>query len=80
MGRVAIVTGGTRGIGEAICKRLQRQGHTVIANYAGNEEKAMAFTEATGIPARRWDVGDFEATQTGSISNGKGYIFFPNGT
>ena len=61
MGRVAIVTGGTRGIGEAICKRLQRQGHTVIANYAGNEEKARAFTEATGIPARRWDVGDHEA-------------------
>ncbi|MBA4051563.1 MAG: beta-ketoacyl-ACP reductase, partial [Erythrobacter sp.] len=44
MSRVAIVTGGTRGIGEAICKRLQRQGHTVIANYAGNEEKAQAFT------------------------------------
>jgi acetoacetyl-CoA reductase len=65
MGRVAIVTGGTRGIGEAICKRLQRQGHTVIANYAGNEEKARAFTEATGIPARRWDVGDYEATQAG---------------
>ncbi|OZA93448.1 MAG: hypothetical protein B7X57_05025, partial [Erythrobacter sp. 34-65-8] len=40
MGRVAIVTGGTRGIGEAICQRLKKQGHTVIANYAGNEEKA----------------------------------------
>ena len=65
MGRVAIVTGGTRGIGEAICKRLQRQGHTVIANYAGNEEKARAFTETTGIPARRWDVGDHEATLAG---------------
>lgn len=65
MGRVAIVTGGTRGIGEAICKRLQRQGHVVIANYAGNDAKAQAFTQATGIPARRWDVGDFEATQAG---------------
>ena len=65
MGRVAIVTGGTRGIGEAICKRLQRQGHTVIANYAGNDEKAKAFTEATGIPARRWDVGDHEACLAG---------------
>jgi acetoacetyl-CoA reductase len=65
MGRVAIVTGGTRGIGEAICKRLQRQGHIVIANYAGNDEKARAFTEATGIPARRWDVGDYDATQAG---------------
>jgi acetoacetyl-CoA reductase len=61
MGRVAIVTGGTRGIGAAICKRLQRQGHTVIANYASNDEKAAAFTAATGIPARRWDVGDHEA-------------------
>ena len=61
MARVAIVTGGTRGIGEAICKRLQKQGHQVIANYAGNEEKARAFTQATGIPAIRWDVGDHEA-------------------
>ena len=61
MARVAIVTGGTRGIGEAICKRLQKQGHQVIANYAGNEEKAKAFTVATGIPAIRWDVGDHEA-------------------
>ncbi len=61
MARVAIVTGGTRGIGAAICNRLQKQGHTVIANYAGNEEKARAFTQATGIPAIRWDVGDHEA-------------------
>ncbi len=61
MTRVAIVTGGTRGIGEAICLRLQKQGHQVIANYAGNEEKAKAFTARTGIPAIRWDVGDHEA-------------------
>ncbi|MBN8484671.1 MAG: acetoacetyl-CoA reductase [Sphingomonadales bacterium] len=61
MARVAIVTGGTRGIGEAICLRLHKQGHTVIANYAGNEEKAKAFTARTGIPAIRWDVGDHEA-------------------
>ncbi len=65
MGRVAIVTGGTRGIGAAICKRLQRQGHTVIANYAGNEEKAQRFTAQTGIPAHRWDVGDHEAAMAG---------------
>ena len=58
MARVAIVTGGTRGIGQAICQRLKRQGHTVIANYGGNEEKAKAFTAATGIPSIRWDVGD----------------------
>ena len=61
MARVAIVTGGTRGIGEAICLRLQKQGHVVIANYAGNEEKARAFTRRHGIPAIRWDVGDHEA-------------------
>lgn len=65
MARVAVVTGGTRGIGEAICQRLKRQGHTVIANYAGNEEKAKAFTAATGIPAYCWDVGDHEATLAG---------------
>ena len=61
MARVAIVTGGTRGIGEAICKRLQRQGHTVIANYAGNDNAAKAFSDETGIPARKWDVGDHAA-------------------
>jgi len=61
MARVAIVTGGTRGIGQAICMRLQKQGHVVIASYAGNDEKAKAFTKDTGIPAYRWDVGDHEA-------------------
>ena len=65
MSRVAIVTGGTRGIGAAICKRLARQGRKVIANYAGNEDKARVFTAATGIPAYRWDVGDHEATLAG---------------
>jgi acetoacetyl-CoA reductase len=62
---VAIVTGGTRGIGEAICLALQEQGRTVVANYAGNEEKAQAFAERTGIKTYRWDVGDFEASQEG---------------
>lgn len=61
MSRIAIVTGGTRGIGEAICQRLKKQGHTVIANYAGNDAKAAAFTEATGIASAKWDVGDHEA-------------------
>jgi acetoacetyl-CoA reductase len=65
MTRVAIVTGGTRGIGEAICLALQEQGRTVVANYAGNEEKAQAFAERTGIKTYRWDVGDFEASQEG---------------
>ena len=65
MARVAIVTGGTRGIGEAISRALQAQGAVVIANYAGNAEKAKAFTAETGIPARRWDVGDHEACIAG---------------
>jgi len=65
MGRVAIVTGGTRGIGEAISLALRDMGFTVAANYAGNEEKARAFTDATGIAAYRWDVGDHVACLDG---------------
>ena len=61
MARVAIVTGGTRGIGEAISLMLKDKGFTVVANYAGNVEKAKAFTAATGIAAYRWDVGDHQA-------------------
>ena len=65
MGRVAIVTGGTRGIGEAICKRLKKQGHTVIANYGGNDAAAQEFTAANGIPSHKWDVGDHQACLDG---------------
>jgi len=65
MARVAIVTGGTRGIGEGISVTLKEKGFTVVANYAGNDEKAKAFTQATGIPAYKWDVGDHEATLAG---------------
>ncbi|CAA9517626.1 MAG: Acetoacetyl-CoA reductase [uncultured Sphingomonadaceae bacterium] len=61
MARVAIVTGGTRGIGEAISLALKEAGATVVASYAGNEGAATAFTERTGIPAHRWDVSDFDA-------------------
>ena len=61
MARVAIVTGGTRGIGRAISMELHRQGRQVVANYAGNQGIARAFTEETGIPAYCWDVGDHEA-------------------
>jgi acetoacetyl-CoA reductase len=61
MSRVAIVTGGTRGIGRAICEELKANEMTVVANYAGNEEKARAFTSESGIPAYRWDVGDHQA-------------------
>jgi len=65
MARVAVVTGGTRGIGEAISIALKDMGMTVAANYAGNEERARAFTERTGIPAYKWDVSDFDACQQG---------------
>ena len=65
MARVAIVTGGTRGIGRAICEALKADGFTVAANYAGNEEKARAFTAETGIPAFKWDVGDHQACLDG---------------
>ncbi|KTF70362.1 acetoacetyl-CoA reductase [Sphingomonas sp. HT-1] len=65
MARVAIVTGGTRGIGEAISLALKEAGFTVAANYAGNDEKAAAFAERTGIKAYKWDVGDFDACAEG---------------
>ena len=65
MARVAIVTGGTRGIGKAICLALRDSGMTVVANYAGNEEKARAFTGETGIRAYKWDVGDHDACLSG---------------
>jgi acetoacetyl-CoA reductase len=61
MPRVAIVTGGTRGIGEAISVALRDAGMSVAANYAGNEQKAAEFTERTGIKAYKWDVSDFDA-------------------
>ena len=65
MARVAVVTGGTRGIGEAISLALKADGFTVVANYAGNEAKAREFTARTGLPAYRWDVGDHEAALAG---------------
>ena len=65
MARVAIVTGGTRGIGEAISVALRDMGMKVAANYAGNEERARQFTERTGIAAYKWDVADYDACQDG---------------
>jgi acetoacetyl-CoA reductase len=61
MTRIAIVTGGTRGIGAAISKKLKLDGVTVIANFAGNVDKAKAFEAETGINVRQWDVGDHAA-------------------
>jgi len=63
--RIAIVTGGTRGIGEAVSLALKEMGMTVVANYGGNEEKAKAFTERTGIKSYKWDVGDHQACLDG---------------
>jgi acetoacetyl-CoA reductase len=63
--RVAIVTGGTRGIGKAISVALKNAGHKVAANYGGNDDAAKAFTTETGIAAYKWDVGDFKACQDG---------------
>ena len=65
MARVAIVTGGTRGIGEAISVALRDMGMKVAANYAGNEERAREFTDRTGIAAYKWDVADYDACQDG---------------
>lgn len=65
MGRVAIVTGGSRGIGAAISKKLQAEGYTVAANYAGNDEAAAAFTAETGIKTYKWNVADYEASKAG---------------
>ncbi|HEY0312024.1 MAG TPA: acetoacetyl-CoA reductase [Allosphingosinicella sp.] len=65
MARVAVVTGGTRGIGEAISVALRDAGMTVAANYAGNDQKASEFTERTGIKAYKWDVSDFDACLEG---------------
>ena len=65
MARVAVVTGGTRGIGEAISVALKNAGYTVAANYCGNDDRAKAFTERTGIRAFKWDVADFDACVAG---------------
>jgi acetoacetyl-CoA reductase len=65
MARVAVVTGGTRGIGAAISKALQTAGYQVAANYAGNDEAAKKFTGETGIKAYKWDVSSYEGCANG---------------
>jgi len=65
MSRVAIVTGGTRGIGRAICEHLRDNDFTVVANYGGNDEAARNFTAETGIKTYKWDVGDHAACLEG---------------
>jgi acetoacetyl-CoA reductase len=65
MARVALVSGGTRGIGAAISIALKAAGHQVAANYAGNDERAKAFETETGIPVFKWDVSSYEACVDG---------------
>lgn len=65
MSRVAVVSGGTRGIGAAISKALKEAGHRVAANYAGNDEVAAKFKAETGIPVYKWDVSDYKACAEG---------------
>ncbi len=65
MTRVAVVSGGTRGIGAAISKALAKAGYRVAAVYAGNDEAAAKFKSETGIPVYKWDVSDYEACATG---------------
>ncbi|HZD91167.1 MAG TPA: beta-ketoacyl-ACP reductase [Pseudolabrys sp.] len=65
MARVALVTGGTRGIGAAISKALKAAGCVVAANYGGNDEAAAKFKAETGIPVFKWDVSSYEACTAG---------------
>jgi len=65
MSRIALVTGGTRGIGAAISKALKAAGYTVAANYAGNDEAAAAFKAETGIAVYKWSVADYDACVDG---------------
>jgi acetoacetyl-CoA reductase len=76
MGRVAIVTGGTRGIGAAISVALKQSGYSVVANYARDDKAAADFAAASGIAARRWDVSSFEAcvSEIGAISRELGPV------
>ncbi|MFD1509807.1 acetoacetyl-CoA reductase [Lacimonas salitolerans] len=65
MARVALVTGGSRGIGAAISKALKAEGYNVAATYAGNDEAAAAFTEETGIKTYKWNVADYDESKAG---------------
>jgi acetoacetyl-CoA reductase len=65
MSRVAVVSGGTRGIGAAISKALKEAGYKVTANYAGKDEVAAKFKAETGVPVYKWDVSDYKACAEG---------------
>ncbi|MEO0487127.1 MAG: acetoacetyl-CoA reductase [Pseudomonadota bacterium] len=65
MSRIALVTGGSRGIGAAISKELKSEGYEVAATYAGNDEAAAAFTAETGIKTYKWNVADYDSSKAG---------------
>ncbi len=65
MARVSVVTGGSRGIGAAVCRALKASGYTVAATYAGNDQAAQTFKGETGIPVYKWDVSNYEACVAG---------------
>jgi acetoacetyl-CoA reductase len=65
MARIALVTGGTRGIGASISKALKGAGYKVAANYGGNDAAAEKFKAETGIPVYKWDVSSFDASAAG---------------
>lgn len=65
MAKIALVTGGTRGIGAAIAESLKAAGYKVAANYAGNDERAKSFSESSGIPVFKFDVSDYAACEAG---------------
>lgn len=71
--KIAIVTGGTRGIGRGICELFKERGYEVIAGYGGNDEAAAAFTKDTNIPARKWDVADHQACLDAVAAIGEEY-------
>jgi len=76
MQRVALITGGTRGIGAAVARALKDEGYQVASNYAGNETAAAKFKAETGIPVYKWDVSSFEACSTGvkAVTNDLGPV------
>lgn len=65
MNRIAVVTGGTKGIGQAIAKTLKANGYQIAATYHGDDEAAIQFQEKNGIPVYKWDVANFDACMTG---------------
>ena len=79
MARIALVTGGTRGIGAAIATALKSAGYTVAANYAGNEEAASKFKAETGIQVFKWDVSSFDSCADGvkRVEDHRAMIEFP---